>query len=448
MDTAAEATQIETTVRTFLEADGALVVYSDDRDFSDQVAQTVEETFSQPKDTVYASMDETAVYNVLQRRHERELATLLFIEREMHQSSTNEFIKMIKNQFPEVLVIVLTSEVDRPVIVYLHEIGVDNFITKPLSRETLLEKVAYTVKPPSKIGHLMDQAKQLAFDGEPQKALQVCDKILEIKPQSPAGLMLLGDIHKQMGNGEKAVQAYEEAHQSERMYLEPIKKLSTYYREKGDREKELEQLKKLDQLSPLNVDRKMMIGDIQLHLGDADQAENLYEDMIDVTRQEMTNKMYRMHLDVAEKMLPVDPKRAEKYFRKALETKKDLLGPKDVNAFNRLGMALRRQKKPKEAVQEYTKALELAPEDENLYYNMALAYLEAGDTHRSLKAVQKALSLNESLGRDNERIAYNIGLVFLKSKDTAQAAAYFEHALEVNDGYEPAVRMLRKMDKM
>jgi tetratricopeptide (TPR) repeat protein len=310
-----------------------------------------------------------------------------------------------------------------------------------------LEKVANTVKPPTKIGHLLDRARQLAFDGEPDKAKSACEKILEIKPKSPAALMLLGDIHKQMGNGDMAVQAYEEAHKSERMYLEPIKKLSLYYRETGERQKELEQLRKLDKLSPYNVERKMKIGDIQLQLGDADMAENLYEDMIDVTRQEMNNKIYRMHLDVAEKMLPVDAARAEKYYRKALEVKGDQLGPKDVNAFNRLGMALRRQKKPREAVAEYQKALEISPEDENLYYNIALAYLEAGEAEQSLEAVEQALALNEHLARDNEKISYNLGLIYLKNKDRERALSCFEYALEVKQDYEPALRMLAKMEQ-
>ena len=448
MDATTEATQIEDIVRSYIEDNGSLVVYSHDKEFVGQIAQVLQDKLSLSKDTLYSSEDETSIYNVLQRCMERDLPTLLFIEREMHQSSTNEFIKMSKQQFPNLHIIVLTSEVDRPVIVYLHEIGVDNFITKPLSQDTLLEKIAYTVKPPTKIGHLMDQAKQLAFDGELNKALAVCQKILEIKPKSPAGLMLLGDVHKQMGDGEKAVKAYEEAHDSERMYLEPIKKLSTYYRESGDRQKELEQLQKLDKLSPLNVDRKQKIGDIQLQLGDTDTAEGLYEDMIEVTRQEMTHKMYRMHLDVAEKMLPVDATKAEKYYRKAIEAKGDQLGPKDVNAFNRLGIALRRQKKPKEAVSEYQQALRLSPEDENLYYNMALAFLEAGEPSKSEEAVSKALSLNEALAKDNEKIAYNIGLIYLKSKKREQAASYFESALEINSEYEPAVRILAKMDQM
>jgi Tfp pilus assembly protein PilF len=56
--------------------------------------------------------------------------------------------------------------------------------------------------------------------------------------------------------------------------------------------------------------------------------------------------------------------------------------------------------------------------------------------------------LNEALAKDNEKIAYNIGLIYLKSKKREQAASYFESALEINSEYEPAVRILAKMDQM
>ena len=68
--------------------------------------------------------------------------------------------------------------------------------------------------------------------------------------------------------------------------------------------------------------------------------------------------------------------------------------PNDVYTYNRLGIALRRQKKFSEAIRYYQKALKIDPQNDNLYYNIARAYHESGDKKKSLEALEKALEIN------------------------------------------------------
>jgi tetratricopeptide (TPR) repeat protein len=62
--------------------------------------------------------------------------------------------------------------------------------------------------------------------------------------------------------------------------------------------------------------------------------------------------------------------------------------------FNELGITLRRNGMFKEALANYTKALDIDTNDEALYFNMARAYKEWGNTPEALINIQKAIKLN------------------------------------------------------
>ena len=64
-------------------------------------------------------------------------------------------------------------------------------------------------------------------------------------------------------------------------------------------------------------------------------------------------------------------------------------------AYNRLGIAFRRQKKFNEAVALYRKAIAINPEEENLYYNLARAYIGAKDEQMAVTALKRALKIRE-----------------------------------------------------
>lgn len=68
---------------------------------------------------------------------------------------------------------------------------------------------------------------------------------------------------------------------------------------------------------------------------------------------------------------------------------------KDIpNPYNSLGVRLRKQGDYKGATHAYTRALELTPEDENVYYNLSKAYYYMGEIQDAGKAVTSALNLN------------------------------------------------------
>jgi len=440
-----QSTKYEQIVAEYLSDNGSLVVYSDDQNFIKLIQYVVYKQLSISTKCLYCSSDVTSIFNYLQKRQKNQLPSLLFIEREINRSSTNDVIKQMKSHFDELKVIVLTDEAEKSLLVLLYELGVDNFITKPLTINTLVEKIAFTVQPPGKLGQMIEAAKTHLAHGEYESALEQANRVLEIKPNSPAGLMVLGDAYKQLDQHEQAVGCYQKAHQSERMYLEPLKKLSECYREAGQKNEELKSLKKLNELSPLNVDRKMFIGEIELDLGNADGAEYYFEEAVKLIKKQAREDVSKINLEIAEKLLAVDPERSEKYYRKAIESRQNVLDKNDVSIFNRLGIALRKQGKPKDAVAEYKRALQLSPEDGGLYYNIAMAYLEGKEYKLAESAIRKALEKSPQLTSNNEIITYNIAMIYYFNRRPEQAIDLFRQALSINQDYEPAQKMLNKL---
>ena len=64
------------------------------------------------------------------------------------------------------------------------------------------------------------------------------------------------------------------------------------------------------------------------------------------------------------------------------------------NPFNTLGVRLRKAGDVPGALHAYIQALELTPEDENIYYNMAKAQFYTGDVRNAKDSIQKSLRLN------------------------------------------------------
>ena len=72
------------------------------------------------------------------------------------------------------------------------------------------------------------------------------------------------------------------------------------------------------------------------------------------------------------------------------------MDPAHKHLFNEFGISLRKQKMYAEAQRYYSRALELCPDDENLYFNLARALYEGGNLDAEANAVRICLSLNPS----------------------------------------------------
>lgn len=429
-------------IREFVENDGKFVLLTRDKNFIKLIETLVIKELAIKKRCIYIFFKKKDVIEHLKAYGTK---TILFVERVFDGESTAEFIQDLKNSFNNVYIILLTSEVEREMLVNFYEAGVDNFITKPISLNSLIEKIYFTLKPPTKIKKLLEGAREYIKKGEYDKAIKVCEKVLSIKPNSPGAFLVMGDVYKAMGKVDEAVECYLKAHENADLYLEPLKRLASIFEELKDKRNQLKYLLKLDKLNPLNVDRKVEIGCIYSELGEREEAQKYFNQALRIVSKEAKDKVSNLAFHIAERLMKHDPKLAEEYYYKSLEVKGNLLDISDVEKINRLGICLRQQKRPKEAIREYKKALKVLPDNPGLLYNIAIAYLEAGEVDNAKVYLNRLFKVDPDFYKTNEVVCYNIGMLYYKNNEIDKAVKFMREALKINPYYSPAKKFLEKV---
>ncbi|SDK38063.1 TPR repeat-containing protein [Maridesulfovibrio ferrireducens] len=79
---------------------------------------------------------------------------------------------------------------------------------------------------------------------------------------------------------------------------------------------------------------------------------------------------------------------------------------KHKHLFNDFGINLRKSKMIPQAIEYYSKALSLSPDDENLHYNLARAYFEAENYAKTRKELSTCLELNADFAEAKKFVAY------------------------------------------
>jgi tetratricopeptide (TPR) repeat protein len=80
--------------------------------------------------------------------------------------------------------------------------------------------------------------------------------------------------------------------------------------------------------------------------------------------------------------------------------------PEHKHLFNEFGINLRKSRLFDQAVEYYTRALEMTRDDENLYYNIARAHFERGDRDSCRESLVKALELKPDFEAAQEFLAH------------------------------------------
>ena len=439
--------QYDDDVREFVALqNGVFVVVSIDAVFNKNLRTTLLRHLTIKDECVYNVATIEGLHKEIKLLRTKGHKLLVFIERELNGRNTSDLIRYLKSDFAnELFLVVLTTEVERDKLVLLHELGADNIITKPISPDTLIEKIAFTVKPRGQLGELMDKGRQSLDMGNPLEAAKAAKQVLDLKPNSPSGLLLMGDALRAMGKREDALRAYTQAEKGAKLFLDPLKKIAELHREEGNTQEELKFLERLDKLSPLNVDRKVDIGAGYIKLGDADKAKLAFDQAVRIATKEALDAVSRVTQSIAARCMESAPELSEQYLRQSLNTRKNMLDRSDIETFNRLGLMLRRQGKWQEAITEYRKALKISPDDPGLYYNISMAYTEGRQYIEAYQFLDRALSLNPELWKNGEAVCYNIATVYRRYGKKDPAVDYLKKALELNPSYEKAKALLLEM---
>ena len=421
---------------------GFFLIVSEDHNFHSTLRSTLHKHLAIADDCSAPVSNPDHIIKTIRDVSVRRKHVVLFMERMYEGKDTGFLVRQIKNAFDNVKIIILTGETEQQRLVLLHEIGADNFITKPVSVNTLVEKVAFTIRPQGKLGQLIDIAKGMVSRGHFDQGLKASRKILELKPNSAAGLLVMGDAYRGLNKLDKARDSYLQASESAHMYMEPLKKLADLYAETEEKEQQLHYLERLDQLSPLNVERKVDMGEIHVEMGNEQRAAELFEQAVMQAKREAFTYIGQVVEKIGHVYAQRDPAKAEGYYRQALEAKGDMLEKSDIATFNRLGITLRKQGKWADAIETYSKALKVSPDDENLYYNMAMACAEGKAYQDAISHLEKALAINPEIATQDKTIAYNMGLIFMRAEATEQASRFLTQAIKLDPDFTKAKQFL------
>lgn len=427
----------------FLRDNGQILCISADNSFSTLLRDLVTQTLKMPlacltfssKPEMIGKLVRTAVANGKQ--------PVAIIDQHMNGRDLAFVTKVIKNAYPELKILMLVGDTDKHRFVLLHESGVDACLVKPLDTNGLLEKISLAVKPNEQVDRAIAMARALLGKGEYMPALQVCTQALEQQNNSSNVLLLMGDIFKAMKEWDKAVDAYTKASAGSSLYLEPLRRLADLYGEKGDISRQIDFLEKLDAMSPLNLERKIQIGELALKLKQPEKARKIFDQAMKLSNREARENIASVAYRVADLYTDSDPVTAAQFLQRGLDARKEFWSHEDLATFNRLGLLLRRAGKWEEACASYQKALTVAPNDDSLYYNLSMAYLEGKDMENARASALKAMALNPDLPRRSSRVASNLAAVFMNTNDKMHALPLLRTALELDPSNEQARELVK-----
>ena len=433
--------QVEALIINFISAGGHFVIISDDRLFVNVFRKTLTAQLELPAACITVVTNENRIMRTVKEMSVKKKKLLVLMEAILDHKRQDDLFRRLNRRIKNAAFVVLTTESELPRLALLREEDLaESWITKPIDINTLLLKIAFNIKPPGQVEQLVKNAEECLKNNAFRMALGVCRRIFDIQPNSPVAYMIMGDAYRGLDKVEDMVEAYEQANDLDEMYLSPLKKLERFFRERADSQRRLEYMEQLDAISPLNVDRKVEIGGIHVDLGNEEEAKEYFEEALQVTSKENLGDLGEVAMKIGDEYAIRDRKEAEDYYRRAVE----LHGPRpeDMPLYNSLGISLRKQGRWKDAVAEYKKAIQIVPQDEILYYNLALAYSDGDQMDNAVKCIHYALKLNPEFPENEPVVLCNLAGIFSRAGEKEEARRYAEKSLAADPEYTPAQGLL------
>jgi CheY-like chemotaxis protein len=252
--------------------------------------------------------------------------------------------------------IMVTGEVSEQIVAEAAETEVDAYLVKPFSLEQLRSKVVQILETKNEVSDIethLRQGRSFAITKQFAKAQAEFEKALKINPSSPRTMLEIGRLYEEQGNDRQARQYYHRAVKVSPRYLRGHEALARIYQALGDTEKHLKYLKNTVAISPRNMERKMLLGETLIKSGNKEEAKEVLGGVLKEAAEQFAHIAQR----VGQSLMAIEAfEVAEKAFAKAVSS-----DPNNLNLYNDLGIAFRKQGKYKEAVRNYTRALQDRP---------------------------------------------------------------------------------------
>ncbi|MGL1861799.1 MAG: tetratricopeptide repeat protein [Pseudodesulfovibrio sp.] len=427
----------------FIDTPGVFVLISRDKNFYQTFKVAMSQALRIEQEFVQVVSSISRATELLQFFSEKDIKTFVFMEHSLDSEVTVSFLRYIRAAHTKMKVAILSRELSRDRLFQFYEDGADSFLKKPVSVNSVITKIAFMLKPQTEADSLVEEGREHNKSNRFKEALEVARKVLAKWPKNAAAMVVYGDAQKGLAHRDEALSAYTKAEMNSENYLEPLQKIVKLHSEDANSHDELKYLKKLDTLSPLNCNRKLKIAELHFEEGDPKSAEAYFDNAITSAQEEALAVVGEMSLDIAEMVAKHDPKLAVKYYRKSLDLVKSSKSQMAMNIYNRLGISLRKQGLWEEAVEAYSEAARFSPKDENIQYNLGLAYSEGEKDDESARRMTQALLLNPEMYKGRPELAYQFCSVFTKANQLREAKQCLIHLREISPGYKDSEDLIK-----
>ncbi len=236
-------------------------------------------------------------------------------------------------------------------------------------------------------------ARGYAFKAMFAESDRALSKAREIEPESPEYYEVSGLMNRKGGQIEKAALDFSKAVQLNPRSAESRFNLGAIYKEKGLLEPGIVEMTQAVAISPENTGYLKGLADALYEAKQYAPALRFYDQLSDIKGGDFQalTRMMDIIFQIAE--LP-----------QQVEISKLVIAryPEFVPTYARLGQAYEYRKMYQDAIRTYQSWGKQAPEDATCYLSMARVYYQAGQLMQSRQALQKAVRLEPSLGRDPE----------------------------------------------
>ncbi|MFQ5764083.1 MAG: tetratricopeptide repeat protein [Rhodospirillales bacterium] len=283
--------------------------------------------------------------------------------------------------------------------------------------------------------------------GRLPEAERLFRQVLEVDPDDPDGLHLLGLCHQQAGRSDEAVEHIEKAIAAAGANAIYLNNLGQIYAGQGDFAEAAASYRRALETDPASPQIHNNLGNALAKLEDADGAARHYRRAINadagyaVAHYNLGNLYLEdENLDQAitcfDRVLEINPGYAEAHNNrgKALEKQNRLdqalecylkaldLDPKFVKAANNLGNVQSKQGNLEAARETYQRAIEIDPNDPEAYTNLGTILSAFGEIEEAVALHEKAIGIDPELAPAH----HNLGVILLRKGELAKGWPEYE----------------------
>jgi protein O-GlcNAc transferase len=288
--------------------------------------------------------------------------------------------------------------------------------------------------------------------GESAKGAELIRKAIERSPANALYHFNLGVALRQSGDIEGAFSAYEKALELKPDYPDPFFNIGNLYREKGDHDRAVACYEKVLATKPDDIRVLYNYGNVRKEQGRFDEAIEIYRRILSLNSEEA-----QAHYNIgAVLQLDGKPEAAYEHYRKALE-----LEPGNARAHNNIGNIFQSLGRQREAIDCYRKAVELNG-------NYSIAHFNLGNVHQAMDEMEEAIDCYRKavdLEFDDPNALVNMALAMRgrgrmleaadalrqavdASPDHYRATSSLVHHLQYMCEWDPLAKLAPRLDEM